>query len=1205
MAIQITTVTPPGTTIIGGNDSNGTGAPQVAVGPGGLQFQDILPDGSPGAALGPGDLTVLEVQEGGILVGFPDGTVIFLAGAPQQIAGLLEQGEPAAGNPSAGGGGNEADAGGSSSPVSSFSDNGFGTGFDSQSDGSSPLLDAGTEAANGDPADPTLPLLLLGNDDQDGGANQAPVALDFLIGGEIPVGIEVSMSATDIVSEFGTDADSDLTSASLTFDSATVDGVPVASLADIGFTYAPGTGDAGGFTIDTETAPAFAGLGEGETVEVIVAYTISDGVDSDTGELSFTVTGTPGTFDVEINYLGVNVAGQVLEADAESDVGEAEAEVEYSGAQMLRDIVDGIDISQADIGDFFDDIDGDFFDAFQADGLTGAFAVASEDSTADAFATDGSLSEAAARSGSTAVAAGETGSKTTAVADDGSTSTAVAAAEACAQSTAAGDSMATTIATADSTADAAATGGSTAVAVATGTTDASASASDNSSAVATSITDSTATAEATQSSEATATAHLGSTAQATARDASKAGATAVDDSTGTAVAEDGATARAEAGDESTGTDGTSDATAMALSGSTVTAAATSTSSTAASAANQSEAMATSDSSSTAKAEATDASSAEATASDMSEAETRADGNSHATATARNESEATAAAAEDSTTSAVAEDGSEATAVAAMSAAASTFAGMTSDATSLATRSSVADAVALDDSSAAASSTMDADALAFAEDRSTAVASAENDSSGSASANASSVAAVDALHGASATASSTSDSAASASASNASTANAEAVNGSASTSTADNASDAATEATNGSVATADAFNESKAATTTEDSSSATSLAADGSQATAEASDTGTADSVADNIVGAPNSPIPLTLVPPVVGPFPSAFFVDADSGSTEPTITISGLPAGSVLSRGTPNGDGTVWTILGELPIVPADVVTLTPPENFTGSFELTAKATNGNEEAEVVLTVTVADPANVAPVAFDDDLLTDEDSPLIGASVFDVNGSLEVDDDGMPVRSGSSGKDYDPDQDDFSVSEVNGEAGDVGAEIALPSGALLTLNADGSFDYDPNGQFESLNDGESATDSFTYRIDDGAGGSDTATVTVTIDGVNDPTIEGIVGGDILLREVGDVLADSVSEAGEQVDLSEFGANNLVVSVSELLAFSARSDDLRVLGDPGDSVTLIGDFAATGGTETVGADSFAVFESIGTDARLLAEEGDIQVILVSA
>ncbi len=58
--------------------------------------------------------------------------------------------------------------------------------------------------------------------------------------------------------------------------------------------------------------------------------------------------------------------------------------------------------------------------------------------------------------------------------------------------------------------------------------------------------------------------------------------------------------------------------------------------------------------------------------------------------------------------------------------------------------------------------------------------------------------------------------------------------------------------------------------------------------------------------------------------------------------------------------------------------------------------------------------------------------------------------------------------------------------------------------YDPNGAFESLAVGETATDTFSYTITDGQGGYDTATVTVTIHGQNDaPTVqagEDLAGG---------------------------------------------------------------------------------------------------------
>ncbi len=74
---------------------------------------------------------------------------------------------------------------------------------------------------------------------------------------------------------------------------------------------------------------------------------------------------------------------------------------------------------------------------------------------------------------------------------------------------------------------------------------------------------------------------------------------------------------------------------------------------------------------------------------------------------------------------------------------------------------------------------------------------------------------------------------------------------------------------------------------------------------------------------------------------------------------------------------------------------------------------------------------------------------------------------------------------------------DAGDAVALlnfdDSGILGSLlsNGDGTFNYSPNGQFESLAAGESAVETFTYTIEDNFGLTDTAMVTLTINGVND------------------------------------------------------------------------------------------------------------------
>src|SRR6516162_2643253 len=92
----------------------------------------------------------------------------------------------------------------------------------------------------------------------------------------------------------------------------------------------------------------------------------------------------------------------------------------------------------------------------------------------------------------------------------------------------------------------------------------------------------------------------------------------------------------------------------------------------------------------------------------------------------------------------------------------------------------------------------------------------------------------------------------------------------------------------------------------------------------------------------------------------------------------------------------------------------------------------------------------------------------------------------------------------FSVTAVT-----VGTQLTLPSGALLTVNPDGTFSYDSKHLFDYLPaPGSGAfnltvTDTFSYSIT----GGDTATVTVTIGGVDSddvlldsPGIDSLAGG---------------------------------------------------------------------------------------------------------
>lgn len=84
----------------------------------------------------------------------------------------------------------------------------------------------------------------------------------------------------------------------------------------------------------------------------------------------------------------------------------------------------------------------------------------------------------------------------------------------------------------------------------------------------------------------------------------------------------------------------------------------------------------------------------------------------------------------------------------------------------------------------------------------------------------------------------------------------------------------------------------------------------------------------------------------------------------------------------------------------------------------------------------------------------------------------------------TSGNVLDNDDAGLTVVAVNGLSGNVGSAVAGSSGGLFTIAADGSWSFDPNGDFDSIE--EDTETAVTYYASDGtAEASTTLTVTVT------------------------------------------------------------------------------------------------------------------------
>jgi len=149
------------------------------------------------------------------------------------------------------------------------------------------------------------------------------------------------------------------------------------------------------------------------------------------------------------------------------------------------------------------------------------------------------------------------------------------------------------------------------------------------------------------------------------------------------------------------------------------------------------------------------------------------------------------------------------------------------------------------------------------------------------------------------------------------------------------------------------------------------------------------------VGSEDDPIALDI---------TSALTDTD-GSESLSISISGVPSGAVLSAGTDNGDGS-WT----LSATQLDGLSITPPTDFDGEFDLTVVATSTDTEAagetpstdtavvSGTIHVTVENDAE-PPVLVIDDVVGKEDTPIalnIDATAADGSELLSVTINGIP-----------------------------------------------------------------------------------------------------------------------------------------------------------------------------------------------------------------
>ncbi|MGF1523107.1 MAG: beta strand repeat-containing protein [Leptolyngbyaceae cyanobacterium] len=306
--------------------------------------------------------------------------------------------------------------------------------------------------------------------------------------------------------------------------------------------------------------------------------------------------------------------------------------------------------------------------------------------------------------------------------------------------------------------------------------------------------------------------------------------------------------------------------------------------------------------------------------------------------------------------------------------------------------------------------------------------------------------------------------------------------------------------------------------------------------------------------------------------------DETDGESSFTVTQDGNPVGNPILLDQDLGSAAPDATTQVMPVV-ASGVSITSGDSFT----ITGSKSQGEFARLDFIEFQFEDEiTNTLPIALDDAVATDEDTPL--------NGNVLT-------------NDNDADGDALTVTAVNGMAISVGMEVELASGALLTLNADGSFNYAPNGQFEFLGVGETAIDSFDYTISDGQGSS-TATATVTVEGAEEPALELTITVDSLAENGGTTMA-TVTRTGSThadvtVNLSSSDISEVAVPDTVVIAAGQTAATFPVTAV--DDAVVDGPQSATITASATGLTDSAVDLTITDDDPVVSEPGGILLAL---
>lgn len=238
------------------------------------------------------------------------------------------------------------------------------------------------------------------------------------------------------------------------------------------------------------------------------------------------------------------------------------------------------------------------------------------------------------------------------------------------------------------------------------------------------------------------------------------------------------------------------------------------------------------------------------------------------------------------------------------------------------------------------------------------------------------------------------------------------------------------------------------------------------------------------------------------------FTDVDSGDALDSIIITSLGAGTSLQTLKLNG---VAIALNQ-PILATDIAagkltyTSNPNANDPASFNFKVNDGEASSSSQI-MTINIT-AVNEPPVAANDLAITDEDH----ATTINVLAN-----------------DTDPDGDTLAITGI------AGSVMTTSHGATVTLTnpATGVFTYNPGNAFQSLIAGDIGTDSFSYTIEDGHGGTSTpATVTINVTGVNDAPTNISLTNSVVAEHI---VSETTTLVGHLTAIDPDGGDNTTFS----------------------------------------------------------------------